>query len=130
MNKHIALVALSLLIFLPCHGHAQTSGNHDSDHAKLVALEQEVLKLKEEVGQLKIEIQELRRLLATQPHPATYSEPPAQSTGTKEVNATDTGYWCTKSSNKRHNPSCRYYKTSNGRPCGPNDGIPCKLCGG
>ncbi|NLY02214.1 MAG: hypothetical protein GXY83_39520 [Rhodopirellula sp.] len=25
---------------------------------------------------------------------------------------------------------CWYYKNSNGRPCGPNDGRACKICGG
>jgi hypothetical protein len=40
------------------------------------------------------------------------------------------GYWLTTSSSKRHNSKCRYYKTSKGRPCGPNDGTACKVCGG
>ena len=39
-------------------------------------------------------------------------------------------HWMTTSSKKRHNSSCRYYKKTNGRPCGPNEGVPCKLCGG
>jgi hypothetical protein len=39
-------------------------------------------------------------------------------------------YWLTISSNKRHNSSCRYFEKSRGRYCGPNEGIPCKLCGG
>jgi hypothetical protein len=36
----------------------------------------------------------------------------------------------TTSSGKRHNSSCRYYGTTKGRPCGKDEGIPCKVCGG
>ena len=39
-------------------------------------------------------------------------------------------HWLTTSSKKRHNSSCRYYRKTNGRPCGPNEGVACKLCGG
>lgn len=39
-------------------------------------------------------------------------------------------HWFTSSTRKRHNSSCRYYKTSKGRECGPSEGIPCKVCGG
>jgi hypothetical protein len=39
-------------------------------------------------------------------------------------------HWLTTSSHKRHNSSCKYYKSSKGRPCGPNEGTPCKMCGG
>lgn len=39
-------------------------------------------------------------------------------------------YWLTLSTNKRHRPDCRYYKTTKGRICKPTEGIPCKVCGG
>ena len=39
-------------------------------------------------------------------------------------------YWLTVSSNVRHNSKCRYYQKSKGRPCGPDEGTPCKVCGG
>ena len=32
------------------------------------------------------------------------------------------------STGKRHNSNCRYF--GSGSPCGPNDGIACKTCGG
>jgi hypothetical protein len=32
------------------------------------------------------------------------------------------------STGKRHNSRCRYYTPGN--PCGPSDGVPCKICGG
>ncbi len=38
--------------------------------------------------------------------------------------------WLTESSGVRHNNTCRYYKKSQGRPCGENEGRPCKQCGG
>ena len=40
------------------------------------------------------------------------------------------GEWWLSSSGKRHNSGCRYYKTSKGRACGADDGVPCKVCGG
>ena len=39
-------------------------------------------------------------------------------------------YWLTTSSGVRHNSSCRWYEKSKGRPCGPNEGKACKICGG
>jgi hypothetical protein len=91
-------------------------------------------KLRAENESLKREIQNLRSLLATpstqtstsQEIPTTASEKVAPQGDQKQ----STGFWLTSSSKKRHNSSCRYYKTSNGSECGPNDGIPCKLCGG
>jgi len=39
-------------------------------------------------------------------------------------------YWITKSSNKRHNRSCKYYKSSNGRGTdNSSEGKQCRLCG-
>jgi hypothetical protein len=37
-------------------------------------------------------------------------------------------HWLSLNSNKRHNSSCRYFKKSRGRLCGPFEGIGCKLC--
>ena len=42
----------------------------------------------------------------------------------------DTGYWISSKSHIRHNPKCRSYRKVRGRACGPNDGKPCKNCGG
>jgi hypothetical protein len=39
-------------------------------------------------------------------------------------------HWLTASSKKRHNKHCRYFKKSKGRMCAPNEGKPCKICGG
>lgn len=59
--------------------------------------------------------------------------PTARKSGVAEADETPSGggsHWLTTSSRKRHNERCRYYKTGNGRPCGPDEGIPCKICGG
>ena len=42
----------------------------------------------------------------------------------------DTGYWLAEKSKIRHNNRCRNYRKSKGRPCGANEGRPCKMCGG
>ena len=39
-------------------------------------------------------------------------------------------YWLTTSSQKRHRKGCRYYKETEGRQCGPDEGEACKVCGG
>jgi hypothetical protein len=39
-------------------------------------------------------------------------------------------HWLTTKSGRRHNKECQYYKTTKGRECGPEDGEPCKICGG
>ena len=45
--------------------------------------------------------------------------------------AEDCTYWITKSSKKRHNASCRYYKNSKGYCTEDKSvGTACKVCGG
>ncbi len=56
----------------------------------------------------------------TDREPATYNAVPVNSGK----------YWMTKSSRKRHNPSCRYYKKYKGRYCENTEGTACMLCGG
>jgi micrococcal nuclease len=55
---------------------------------------------------------------------------PATSPKAESKSTTQQGYWMTDSSSKRHNSSCRYFHNSKGHPCGPNDGVACKICGG
>ncbi len=42
----------------------------------------------------------------------------------------DTGYWLSTSSNKRHNRRCENYRKTRGYPCGKDDGVACRKCGG
>lgn len=39
-------------------------------------------------------------------------------------------YWLCTGSRIRHNDECVYFGKSKGRPCGSNEGRPCKACGG
>ena len=116
---------------------ATTPSPSQSAEGELKALRQEVAKLREEN-------QILRRLLASHAEPSTGNStgqngtPSPRNDGGATVNPPaaasnnqqETGYWMTTSSHKRHNSKCLYYKTSNGRPCGQDEGIPCKICGG
>lgn len=43
--------------------------------------------------------------------------------------AVETGYRITKSG-VRHNAKCRYFDSPSAVPCGPDEGRPCKICGG
>lgn len=52
------------------------------------------------------------------------------SGGEIEATGEDTGYWLSSKTKVRHNRRCRNYRKVKGHPCGPNDGRPCKTCGG
>jgi hypothetical protein len=47
----------------------------------------------------------------------------------EEKESTDCEFWVS-TTGKRHNSSCRYYKTSKGSIGTKNSGVPCKICGG
>ncbi len=57
--------------------------------------------------------------------PQSNLAPAAQATQQSEQR-----HWLTIKSGIRHNSTCRYYRNSKGRPCGPNEGRACKICGG
>jgi len=48
------------------------------------------------------------------------------------VNSTwsDTGFWLSTNSNKRHNRKCENYRKTRGYPCSKSEGTPCGKCGG
>jgi micrococcal nuclease len=54
----------------------------------------------------------------------------APDPGEQGLDATQGTHWLTRSSNKRHNSKCQMYRNTNGRLCGPDEGVPCKRCGG
>jgi hypothetical protein len=62
--------------------------------------------------------------------------PPAQSKiqqsqPATQVQTSEQGFWLNVNSGVRHNKSCRWYgNTTNGRPCGRDEGRPCGTCGG
>lgn len=87
--------------------------------------------LKAENEALRKENQFLRRELVAKKGAAAGGLPvKAGDVGISEPNDPDTGYWLSGKSHIRHNPKCRNYRKVKGRACGPNDGTPCKNCGG
>ena len=61
--------------------------------------------------------------IASSPAPAR----PTSTVPSSLERSTESGY-SRSSTGKRHNSGCRYYDAS--KPCGPGDGVPCKICGG
>jgi len=57
------------------------------------------------------------------------SLPPAKKPAASD-DREESGGHCLSATGKRHNSSCRYYGSSKCRPCGPKDGVACKVCGG
>jgi Tfp pilus assembly protein PilV len=93
-------------------------------------------KLNQQIEQLRRENQLLRSLLTQAQAPAANPAQPTSATAQATSTVAPAGqqqeltHWLTSSSNKRHNSSCRWFKTSKGRPCRADEGIPCKICGG
>lgn len=102
----------------------------------ITQLREENARLKEENAQLRKENQQLRRLLAEKVEGNVASPSATNSASGVQTNQVFTEaegqltHWFTTSSGKRHNSRCRYFKTTEGRPCGPDEGKACKLCGG
>lgn len=137
MKAHGLLLLLACgLVLLQGHGLAAETNS-------VWEFQKQVERLKAENEALKRENQLLRSLLSErQSGVASRAQPQARPADAVRVpsvssqrpapgsSAQPTSHWLTISSGKRHNSSCRYYGTTKGRPCGPNDGIPCKICGG
>lgn len=134
MRALLRVTLLSYLLFSSC-AFSQDSSEKDHQQQQQTEIEQlksEISNLNTDLNNLKSEVEQLNKLLAAPPFASFNNTLPNDTSSTSQTPSTqsnETGYWCTKS-NKRHNSSCRYYKTSGGRPCGPNDGTACKLCGG
>ena len=146
--KRILCIAVCLL--LPYAGRTQTPASDDA-----VSLRSQIDALQKQVSDLREENQLLRRLLSSklsveQAKPSTTTptivpavqpaisatpsaqQPVAQPLTVKQSTTTttnETGFWLS-STGKRHNKNCRYYQNCKGRPCGADDGVPCKICGG
>jgi hypothetical protein len=140
----LAMIPLGIALFTPTSaadkseptkvsvpaGEVQKVSDDDS------SLREENARLKEENAQLKKENQQLRRLLGEKTEPGSASSTQANGTVPAQTNVASSDeevpltHWLTISSGKRHNSRCRYFKTTEGRLCGPDEGTPCKLCGG
>ncbi len=50
---------------------------------------------------------------------------------TMRLDPPETGYWLNTATGVRHTADCVYYeRTKQGRPCEPDEGLACGLCGG
>ena len=91
------------------------------------------LALKAENEALRRENQMLRRELISKngalPDSVMPEKGVARDEGLEPVDK-ETGYWMSSKTKVRHNKRCRNYRRVKGYPCGPNDGRPCKACGG
>lgn len=105
--------------------------------AEVERLRNEVRELKALAARLEGENAQLRRdLLAARTESArqhaqrqSFTQERMGLVSRSKESATNS-HWITTSSRKRHNSSCRWYRQSQGRPCGPNEGVACKVCGG
>lgn len=89
--------------------------------------------LKSENEALRKENQMLRRELISKNGvlPDTVLPEKGKDSGSEvDPGGEDTGYWLATGSKVRHNRRCRNYRKVKGRPCGPKEGRPCKMCGG
>ena len=68
---------------------------------------------------------------ATAVQPQMPSSPQIEKKPAAQAQDIEQGYWLNSKSGVRHNRSCRWFgNTTNGKPCGPNEGRACKQCGG
>jgi len=129
MKRFLPVALILLVLFV-----GVLTGCSPDGSATVADLQQQVQTLKAENEALKNENQVLRKLVleAKNSIPATFQPDASSSVAGVQTPTTapEAKYWMTISSSKRHNSSCRYFMNSKGRFCGPNEGIPCKLCGG
>jgi hypothetical protein len=113
----------------PSPAAAETSSDAATLRQKIADLEQTVGTLRGDNAALR---QQLRTPAIKPSATPTTSAPTSQPPGTSNSSAAQDNsqaFWLS-STGKRHNKKCRYYGTGRGQPCGPNDGVPCKICGG
>ena len=136
----LAIVCFSVTALLAAEPKArQDSGSEatptDPVAAKIETLEKENELLRKENQALRRQVVALRSRLGTSEAEKAGIE--ANNNGkdldTKAKNIkpdTENDEHWLSGSGKRHNSSCRYFKTGNGRLCTEKEGTPCKVCGG
>lgn len=108
-----------------------TGSSAAGNAGEVAALRARVRELEELVARLRAENAAMRQTPAV---PAVSAGGGAAATGVArpggvaEPAAVASGYRLS-STGKRHNSRCRYF-LSNGRACGPDEGVACKVCGG
>ena len=93
--------------------------------ARIAELEATVESLRKDNAALRQQLQAVTAARAVQPAPTM---PVRAISSTSSASAQSGLSYTVSSTGKRHNSRCRYY--GSGRPAGPNEGIPCKICGG
>ncbi|MES2789212.1 MAG: serine/threonine-protein kinase [Planctomycetota bacterium] len=65
------------------------------------------------------------------PQTALFNQPLNQAVRPQEAKNEKALYWLNTDSKTRHNEGCEHFqKTKSGRLCGPDEGKPCRVCGG
>ena len=117
---------LAVAFFAVCGCSREGGGAVAGDKASYAAL-------KAENEALRRENQMLRRELISKngalPDSVMPEKGVARDEGLEPVDK-ETGYWMSSKTKVRHNKRCRNYRRVKGYPCSPNDGRPCKACGG
>jgi len=119
--------ALVVAVCLVCGCSREGGGEAADDNASYAELRAENEALRRENQMLR------RELVARKSGKAAASDGVPVKGGVVEVPVPqdpDTGYWISSKSHIRHNAKCRNYRKVRGHACGPNDGKPCKNCGG
>jgi hypothetical protein len=125
-----AAIGVMFLTLFWSSAFSEPAAEIDSSVARIEALHSEVRQLRVEIDQLKAEVEKLHHAMEQPQADSATSIASRDTAQEKKAIPVKKGYWLTTSSRTRHNSSCRYYKTTAGRPCGPKEGTPCKLCGG
>jgi cell shape-determining protein MreC len=105
------------------------SGDPQKLLARIAELEATVESLRKDNAALRQQLQSTTTTQSVSPAPAISREvTPRANSFTSSASAPTGQSFTISSTGKRHNSRCRYY--GSGRPCGPTDGIACKVCGG
>ena len=97
--------------------------------ATAAQFEARIAQLEARIRQLEAENASLRRAAAATPTTSPTYRPQPALTPPSQGSSSASGLGYSRSSTgKRHNSRCRYYTP--GTPCGPNDGVACKICRG
>lgn len=118
--------ALVVAVCLGCGCSREGGGEAAGDRASYAALRAENEALRRENQMLRRELISKNGALPDSVMP----EKGVARDGGMEPADKETGYWLSSKTKVRHNKRCRNYRRVKGHPCGPNDGRPCKACGG
>ncbi len=134
LGGHVTVFAVSGML-LGCGRSEKVEGEETTIVANPVVVGDKAAyaALRAENEALRRENQMLRRELISKngalPDSVMPEKGVAADTGLEPVDK-ETEYWLSSKTKVRHNKRCRNYRRVKVRPCGPDDGRPCKACGG